>query len=236
MSGGKDIAFYYGKDKLTLLAGYRRVVLQGAHYDASELAWLRTRGVSPLAYLSLSEDPGPPAPWQVGQHNPEWGTSYVDVAHPDWVKNRLAEAEGCLARGFAGLFLDTLDIADLYLAARPAMLELLSTVRMSFPSAYLLANRGFSLLPDLGNTVDGLVFEAFSTAWQHGNAPCHVLSPEELEVNSRLAHQLRNYNLDLFALDYADSAVLAAFARTRAALHGFGWFTSDRFLTTLPDA
>ena len=59
------IAFYYDSGELDRLSDYQRVVLQPDHYSPADLRRLRQRGVQPLAYLSLSEDTGPPAPWHI---------------------------------------------------------------------------------------------------------------------------------------------------------------------------
>lgn len=63
----------YGAGQLERLLRYQRVVLQPDFYSAAELSRLRKAGVEPLAYLSLSEDQGPPAPWQRPERNPDWG-------------------------------------------------------------------------------------------------------------------------------------------------------------------
>lgn len=229
------IAFYYGSGEIETLARYQRVVLQPGRYTPSELDWLRARGVVTLAYLSLGEDAGPPAPWHKGRRNPDWGTAYVDPSHPGWVASRLTNLRGSLEQGFGGLFLDTLDLADLYPLDRPALLSLIGEIRAATGSAYLLANRGFSLLPELADLIDGLVFEAFSTTWTLGRSTCRILPVEVLAINSTWAHSLRSFGLELYALDYVSNRAHSAFAQRRAARHGFSWFASNRSVTRLPE-
>ena len=81
----RPICFYYGDGRLAELAGYQRVVLQPGFYQPDQLRYLAEQDVQALAYLSLSEDQGPPAPWQRQERNPDWGGAFVHVGHPLWV-------------------------------------------------------------------------------------------------------------------------------------------------------
>jgi hypothetical protein len=229
---GREIAFYYGAGRLERLAGYRRVVLQGDFYQPVELAWLRSRGVRTLCYLSLTEDPGPPAPWQRPERDPDWGGAFVDLRDPRWLAHVTGQAERGLIRGFSGLFLDTLNIELSHPDEVPHLLALVAALREQTHPAYLLANRGFGLLPRLGDLVDGVLFESFSARWTRGGgyAPW---PPDTLEVHAGYAERLLQLDVDVFALDYADTVELAEFARLRARQFGMPCFVSDRALSRL---
>lgn len=231
----QPIAFYYGEGRLETLAGYRRAVLQPANYSAHDIGRLEAFGTRTYAYLSLGEDPGPPSRWQRGELNVEWGTTYVQPLHPGWVEVCVRAVERSLALGFSGLFLDTIDIADLFPALRPDMIALIAKVTEAAKGRNILANRGFALLPELADYVDGIVFESFSTRWTHASPGYRVLTTEELAVNASLAQELARYDLELYALDYKNSHELEEFARTRASLYGMEWFASNRSLDELPD-
>lgn len=227
----RPIAFYYGDGQLDRLAGYSRVVLQPDFYHRRQLAQLRQRGVQPLAYLSLSEDQGPPAPWQRADRNPDWGGSFVHVDHPGWVAYVVAQARAALAAGFTGLFLDTLNVELTYPEDVPHLLALVAEIRQAAGDAYVLANRGFGMLPQLAELVDGVLFESFSVRWtEDGYAPW---PPEVLECHAEIAERLHEFELDLYALDYSDSEGLAAFATRRARQFGLHPFISDRALSRL---
>ncbi len=227
-----EIAFYYGAGELDRLEQYRRVVLQGDFYAGEELARLRSGGVQTLCYLSLTEDAGPPAPWQLADVNPDWGSRFVDVGDPRWVAHVVDQAKTALRKGFAGLFLDTLNIELTHPLLVPHLLTLVASLREETYPAYLLANRGFGLLPQLGDLVDGVLFESFSVRWTAGGgyAPW---PPDTLEVHAQYAERLLQLDVDVFALDYADSMDLAEFARLRARQFGMPCFVSDRALSQL---
>jgi hypothetical protein len=227
----EPIAFYYGAGQLDRLARYRRVVLQPEFYSAPELTELTARQVQPLAYLSLSEDQGPPAPWQRRERNPDWGGAFVYVGHPGWVEHVIGQAEAAIAGGFAGLFLDTLNVELTFPEDVPQLLTLVAAIREEAKPAYLLANRGFGMLPRLADLVDGVLFESFSVRWvDNGYAPW---PPDVLEHHAQIAERLLELDLDLFALDYADSPGLTDFAHRRARLFALHSFVSDRALSRL---
>jgi UDP-glucuronate decarboxylase len=227
----QPIAFYYGDGQLDRLTAYRRVVLQPDLYTPQDLIYLRQRGVQPLAYLSLSEDQGPPAPWQRDDRNPDWGGHFVQVGDPGWVEHVLAQAKSALSAGFTGLFLDTLNVELTYPDDVPHLLSLIASLRAVAGSAYLLANRGFGMLPQLAELVDGVLFESFSVRWfDDGYA---AWPPDMLECHAEIAEKLSDLGLELYALDYADTEGLAAFATRRAHQFGLELFISDRALSRL---
>jgi polysaccharide biosynthesis protein PelA len=229
MSGG-EIACYYGTGQLDRLAEYQRVVLQAEAYPPEDLHWLREQGVQTLGYLSLTEDTGPDAPWQRDEHNADWGGAFVQVDHPEWVAHVVGQGKAALGRGFAGLFLDALNIELTFPEQVPHLLALVAALREATRPAYLLANRGFGLLPWLGELVEGVLFESFSAHWttDGGYEPW---PPDTLEVHARYAERLGKFDLDVFALDYADSQGLTEFAMRRARQFGMACFVSNRELS-----
>jgi hypothetical protein len=184
-----------------------------------------------LAYLSLSEDTGPPAPWQRTERNPEWGGAIVDVGDPRWVDHVLDQARAALETGYEGLFLDQLNVEFTHPEDLPHLLALIAELRQLVGSGYLLANRGFGMLPRLAKLVDGVLFESFSSRWvDTGYA---AWPPDVLEVHAQVAERLLQFDLDIYALDYADGDDLTAFAVRRAGQFGLHAFVSDRALSRL---
>jgi hypothetical protein len=223
------ICFYYGNGRLSDLATYPRVVLQPDFYSAEELKYLSEQGVQTLGYLSLSEDQGPPAAWQRAEKNPDWGGSFVHVGHPEWVEHVVGQARTAMDLGFDGLFLDTLNVELTYPEDVPHLLTLVAAIREEAKPGYLLANRGFGMLPRLAELVDGVVFESFSARWVDGGYG--PWPPDVLEFHAQIAEQLLQLELDLYALDYADSPGLTEFAIRRASQFGLQCVVSDRALS-----
>jgi polysaccharide biosynthesis protein PelA len=221
------LRIYYGFGAVAWLATCRRVVLQPGHHPRADLIALATDGTETLAYLSLSEDSGPVAPYHRGGRNPDWGSAYVDVADARWRAKVLGRVDRALASGFGGVFLDTLDRPERSPDERGPLLDLVGEARALTRGRCLMANRGFALLPELADRVDGFLFEAFSTTWEDGYRP---LAPLELLTNVERLARVRASGRPVYGLDYAETAPLAAFARARAATHALPLQVSNRDL------
>lgn len=226
----KAFAVYYGDQQLSKLRAYRTVVLQPQHYTGEELQWLRDQGVRTLAYLSLGEDPGAqPGAWARQVRNPDWGTWYVKVGHAAW-QAQVFDSAAAYLRNFDGLLLDTVDSTRLFPTDRSPLLKIMRTLRLNHPDAYLLANRGFDLLPEMGRLVNGVLIESFTTSWLDGY---RKLYPAELAYTRDLLITARAHGLDTYALDYALTPALRRAAQVRARALGVTTFVSSRELAVL---
>ncbi|THF87045.1 hypothetical protein E7T09_07690 [Deinococcus sp. KSM4-11] len=225
----RSLAVYYGPELVPALTRYRRVVVQPGHFWPERVARLQARGVEVLAYLSLGEDDGGPAPWTSDDIHPEWQTRRVNVRHPAWREHIHAQVERH-TKVFDGFLLDTLDSAASDPYQKRAMIRLVRQIRQWSGSGYLLANRGFDLLERLRGCVDGVLIESFSTTWQGGY---HAFHGHELAYTEGLLDLARRLKLDAYALDYADTPALRRFARRRATRLGVSTFISNRDLTQI---
>lgn len=237
---------YYGAGRLDELASYDLAILQPGHYTRPEIQRLQRAGCLCLAYLSLGELPEQEAApqWRLVDQqgrpvapNPQWGTVYLDCRRPAWqdevVQHRVP---AILERGFAGLFLDTIDMQELYPDTRPGVAQLAQRLHACFPHLVFAANRGFSLLPQLMPMLDALLFEAFTSHGQDGSYAAWTGS--DLQWTATMAETLRRTSGDrpILALDYAppEDEALRRLARERAAAHGFLSFVTTRYLDWLP--
>lgn len=226
------LGLYYGFGNVDQLSQFEKVVLQPGAHSSEELAQLAKKNVQTLAYLSLSQDSGPTADWHLDSVDPEWGSHYVKVDHPLWPMHLLQQAEKALELGFFGLFLDTLDVNYGTPEYITPVLSIARRIRLESEAKYVLANRGFGLLPALGLWVDGILFESFSVRW--GKPSSAKVSEVEHRQNIDLVEKSRQYGLDLYSLDYADTPELKAYAKERAESNGlipsFGNRTLDQVI------
>ena len=205
------------------------MVVQSGLYRPADLRALRAGGTRVLGYLSVGEDHSlgdrPCVPGEAPYHravNADWGSVTVDAAHPGWRDLLLTRADSALAHT-DGLLLDTLGSAE-----ADATLERVQDVRRAWPGVWLLANRGFSLWPDLAPWVDGVLIEAFGTTHTPGYAP------HDADGLAYTAHWLavcRENGREVLALDYADTPALAQRARAHAAAAGVPTFVTNRALS-----
>lgn len=228
----RSYACYYGAGQLAELARRSLVILQPGHYGPRDLAELRAAGTRALAYVSLGETSsvGPETPWLLRDgangpvRNAEWNTYYVDMRHEAFARRLLdEEIPPLLERGFDGLFLDGLDAQDRFPELRGAAVALVRSIRRRLPDAILVANRAFTILDQLVDSLDGVMFESFTSYCRAGRY-CDW-SEGDLAWSEETARALRalSPSLVVLALDYAlpeDRARIDA-SVGRARAHGY---------------
>jgi polysaccharide biosynthesis protein PelA len=244
-------AAYYGWEALPALRDFEVVILQPQAFDETAVRALLEANVLPLAYLSMSQQlaDAPHASWVredengVVMRDPDWDSSLVDPAHPEWREQVLSIARAARSRGFKGLMLDTLDAPDA--EDQAALVRLIKTLRTHWHDAVIVMNRGFALLERVVTLVDGVIFESLSTTWKldsSGEVSYVAVTDAEWFENERMARSMAQYirpqGLACWALDYAsrdaaDAEQLRLEARVKAEELGYVSFVTDRALLEL---
>ncbi|HBY09400.1 MAG TPA: hypothetical protein DEH22_17070 [Chloroflexi bacterium] len=242
-------ACYYGSNRLADLAQFDLVILQPDHYAAGDIRLLCEQNTCPVAYLAISEEPATQSPsgWALIDpsnglvvRNLAWQTVLVDCRSQAWhnhiLQQRIPEI---IARGFVGIFLDTLDVAEQYPETRQGVIRLIRQIRAFYPHLMLVANRGFSILDEINELVDAFLFEAFTTHSTHGITSNYAIwDNQALAWTAQQVDHLhaKGVNIPILALDYAapsDTALRSA-AWRRAQKYGLLSFTTTRFVDWLP--
>ncbi|MDR6114643.1 hypothetical protein QE360_001612 [Sphingomonas sp. SORGH_AS789] len=165
--------------------------------------------------------------------NPHWPEArHADLRHPAWRATLLdTVVPAILARGYDGIFMDTLDNAEAMERADPiggkgmvaAGAALVAALRARFPEIRLMLNRGYAALPEVAPHIDYLLGESMASRWSFADKRYEMLSDSDWAWQAaRLrAAKARHPDLVLTTLDYWDPAdrrtVAALYARERAA-------------------
>ncbi len=218
-AAARGVAFWYAPDPpLHLLRHFDRLVVEPENLPAPAIADFQQNGRELLAYVSIGEvhserswigalDPG----WFLGD-NPDWGGTILDLANPAWRAWLLQHRFRPLwEAGYRGFFLDTLDSYRLALPDKAAqarqeagLVALIMQLRQTFPSARILVNRGFEVLPRIAALIDGLVAESLFAGWDAQDRRYVSVSEEDrrwLLARLREARTLRP-DLAIVVLDY----------------------------------
>ena len=164
--------------------------------------------------------------------NPNWGGHMIDVRDKEWhelLVNKIIPK--ILSDGFDGIFLDTIDTAEYLEKYHPekkragslkGMTQLIKKIRKKFPEIYIIANRGFAILDNIGRDIDGVVAESIFTSFDFQNNRMRLLDAAEYEPKlTKLLTLKKKYNLKIFTLDYVTPAQsdkvrhIIAFSRKR---------------------
>src|SRR5262245_58593548 len=163
-----SVAFYYGKPvPVVELGRFDWVVVEPDHLGARGLEELQRSGVDVFAYLSLGEaaPDAIDASWILGRNAP-WGSVIVDPRPAGRRAQILARTDALHARGYRGLFLDTLDSYAMVLSgdarrsAAVAMASLIREISARHPDVKLFFNRGFELMDEVGSRASAVAAES----------------------------------------------------------------------------
>jgi polysaccharide biosynthesis protein PelA len=184
---------------------------------------LSSQGKTLLGYLSLGEVENNRRHFEAVknegillQENRNWkGSYFVDVRDPHWKKRVLDQLiPEILQKGFAGVFLDTLDDSSYlekldpkkYAGMNSAAAGLVVAIRQRFPSIKIMMNRGFDLLPKVAGAIDYELSESIFADYDFARK-IHREVPRDLyrqQVDALKAAQVGTPKLQVFTLDYWD--------------------------------
>jgi len=208
----------------------RVAYVSGGEADEQRAYWAEAKGKS-----FLVED------------NPDWpGAHRADLRSGAWRRIVLKNAGDALARGYHGLFIDTLDTAE-YLESKDAKRfagsvaaarDLLGELRSRWPKALLLVNNGFAVLETAWDLVDGVVVEDLYTRCPPKGGACSPTPAPDRDAKEAALRRFRGrsgkpvFVLLYSSLEERDSAWIAAAVR-RCLDRGFLPYLTDPSLRGL---
>ena len=166
----ESISFYYQHvDSVRELLVYDRVVLTPSAITQRQLKQLKKGEVETFAYLSVGELHGEKISDEFKQyiisHNKDWNSAVMDMTAEFWKNYLLNKTLEYKAKGFTGLFLDTLDSYQLAKgdekfkqSQQQGLITSLNALNEAMPN--LLLNRGFDLVTQLNFKPTAVVAES----------------------------------------------------------------------------
>ncbi|MFM0554785.1 hypothetical protein P0D69_28015 [Paraburkholderia sediminicola] len=108
-----------------------------------------------------------------------------------------------------GIFMDTIDDADVYPGLGNAMSSMINQLKAS-TNANLISNRGFSNLNNYIKSCQGVMFESWLTDWNEDTGAYYqVTDADSLEYNEQVNAQLRTLRqghvFDVYSLNYCNA-------------------------------
>ncbi|WP_431819962.1 endo alpha-1,4 polygalactosaminidase [Burkholderia sp. F1] len=227
-------AFFYGAHvPVVALSSFDSVVVEPdsdfdpGTADTSHTTW--------LAYVSVGEVTTArryfkdiPKAWLRGE-NRAWGSAVVDQAMPTWPAFYVEHVIAPLwARGFRGFFLDTLDSYQIIAKTdaersrqQAGVVAVIDAIKARFPSARLILNRGFELLPRVHASVYAVAFESLYRGWNQAHQRYTEVTPADRAWLMLQVGAAKAYGLPVVSIDYCppadDACARDTAARIRAA-------------------
>jgi uncharacterized protein (TIGR01370 family) len=196
----------------------------GPSMSATELAPLHASGALVLSYLSVGtvEAWRPyagqvPSSWTLGKLE-EWPDErYVDARERGWQQIMETQARDLERRGFDGLYLDNLDVAEDFPATREGLVQLVERLRDAVADILLIAQNGLGIVDEL--PVDAIAHEDVFGRWDGGY---RASTPDETAAILGGLRRMHARGLPVLTLDYAPPrSPTAGNAVARSRAEGF---------------
>jgi len=246
----RNVGFYYGNEApIGSLYAYDWLVLQADQTSNARLDLLNQGQTRPIVYLSAGEmarshqaAKSLQSDWVLGE-NKAWKSEVLDIRRAD-VRNFMMEQLIApeMARGFQGVFLDTLDSHLLtpegkenQQAFAQSQGLLIADIRERFPQSRIIINRGFHLPEPAHKLVDALAFESWRHGYEAGGRRYHSVPDESREwLSGQLAHWREVHpDTPIIAIDYATNKDDTQAQSEALAQDGFIPYVSDHNLNRL---
>ncbi len=217
---------YYGSDAIHEMSDFDVAVIESGSHRKNDIELLKKAGAWVVGYVTVGEDdkltkadgkgPGGSASFYMDvdwdgkpDRNENWGSYFVDAGNPLWqdiIINK--RVKGVLDKGCDGIFMDTVDTAEMYPDTKEGMISLIKKIRDTYPDIKIVQNRGFVVLKGTSPYIDAIMYEDFSSHYDWDNdtyskaEKANLVSSGVLAVDINKARQ--EHNFLVLALDYAD--------------------------------
>ncbi len=207
--------YHHKRIPLELFHAYDWIVLDqdDPSLDRLKLHFYMKRRAKLIGYMSVGEIEGfrdyygAVRKFVLGR-NPMWGTEVADLRRKEYIDFLVnVVAEKIARRGFDGFFLDTLDSYKLvapkseYEAFLKAEVLLIKRLRERYPDMLILVNRGFEILEEVADLIDGVVAESLFAGIDKDRRYVEV-SEVDRDRLLRMLEKVRSRGLPVIVIDY----------------------------------
>lgn len=198
---------------------YELLIVESDQYNKAETDSLKTSENTVIAYVSLGEVDRNRWYYPLLEErgflgvNENWDSPYLNLADSVTRSILLDKViKNIMAKGYDGLFLDTVDNVAPYTERahlEPYMLQIIEEIRKQYPEAIIIQNAGLFLLDDTKHLIDGVLIEDIVTLYNFEEEAYQFLDEDDFEARVDTVDKYAALSDKPFLLvDYADTSEL----------------------------
>ncbi|WP_172435913.1 endo alpha-1,4 polygalactosaminidase [Sediminicola luteus] len=205
----------YGRVAPEHIQGFDMVILEPGHYKEEEIALFKKNNEKVIGYVSCTEV-NLEAPYYeevsdfVLGANDNWDSHYLDVSMEECRSVLLQYFHSVLAKGFDGLFLDTLDNASQWgplFRIQSGLFDLIRATTQLKNDIILLQNGGLWNMEFFGPLTRGVLVESVVTAFDFQKGTYELASKEQaIKQIKRLKAVKKKFKKEIYIVEYTQSA------------------------------
>ena len=228
---------------LALLGQYDLVVLDGVTASNDVIQTLQSAGAIVLGYLSVGTiERGRPWYRKVKPYRldfwEDWGEWYADVSSARYRKILLGVLDELSSKGFDGMFLDNVDMVEVYPEMRSSMKRLVAQFsrRLRARSKLLFSQNGERFTVRIAPYLDGWNSEGVTSDYEFDTRRYRETSAEKLALRLLELDRVSSLGLLVTITNYAlpDDIPARSSGCFFGCVHGFPAYTTDIELSTVP--
>lgn len=196
---------------------YELLIVESDQFDKAETNSLKTPENTVVAYISLGEVDRNRWYYPLLEErgflgvNENWDSPYLNLADSTTRTILLDKViNNIMAKGYDGLFLDTVDNVAPYTDRahlKPYMLEIIEEIRNRYPEAVIIQNAGLFLLDDTRHVIDGVLIEDIATLYDFEDESYQLRDEEEFKARADTVDKYATLSERPFLLvDYANTS------------------------------
>jgi uncharacterized protein (TIGR01370 family) len=193
---------------------YDLLIVEPDNYSKAEVDSMKTAGNTVLGYISLGEVNKYRWYYPLMEEqgflgiNENWDSPYLDLADPKVRSIMLDQVlPNIMAKGFDGLFLDTIDDVAPYTERshlQPYMLDIIRQMRERYSESVIIQNAGFFMLDQTHSYVDAVLIEDVATNYNFDLDRYNLQPIEEYKQKVETIRRLKSkYNKPFLIVDFA---------------------------------
>ena len=240
----QSVAFYYNNiDSVRELINYDRVVVTPTLITDKQIVTLQKADTLVFAYLSVGEYDGKNLPDKLQGFSPlintNWSSHVMDLSADAWQQHLFEQASSLSARGFDGIFLDTLDSYTLYakspdatLKQQAALSQILEGLNSIESKPLLIFNRGFEVFNQLTFKPYALAAESMYSSYDPITDSYRLVSQSDRTWLSGKLNEVKQAGVEAIVIDYLPASDREAQKRAAKRLlnEGYTPYISDGLL------
>lgn len=220
----------YGKVNPDLIRDHKYVVLEPDVFTAFQIGLVRESNEWVLGYISLGEVSDSRSYYAqlkdktLGK-NEIWDSYYLDLSDDETQEILLEVVDSIQAKGFNGLFLDTVDVFGPW-GNSPEQADhlavFLAKIKAKYPDFHLMQNSGIALMPKNKEYINSLALESVVTAYDFEQMKYAMRKQKGArERATSLKSVIDDYRIPVVVIEYANTKRM--YRRVERQLESLGW-------------
>lgn len=237
-------AVSYGRLNPSAIKNFDFVIAEPDRFSKEQVQSLYHKHLKLLGYISLGEVNSNRSYYNtlkkrgfVGT-NRNWGASYLNLADSVTRRVLVDRAGQIIAKGFDGLFLDTVDDVEPGTGRgdlQPYMVDVIREIRKKHPSIDIIQNNGLFLLNKTAGYINGVLVEDVASDYNFQTRSYHVKAHNDFEERvSQLKSISKKYRKPIYIVDYAVTSAMRNQLSAMLNTTGFPYYIAPISLDTIP--